>query len=100
MAAVTLTPWGYDSQTHTPSLRERARFFIGPVLTPYYGLAGGFAFEINRYLAVNTGYARLWFDTPKSGETLGQPPTALNRAEPFDLRSTGACFIGLSYNLK
>ncbi len=100
MAVVNLTPWGYDSQTHRPSFAERARFFAGPALTPYYGVAGGFAFEINRYLAVNGGYARLWFDTPKSGETIGKAPTEANKGDPFELASTGAWFLGLSYNLK
>lgn len=100
MGVVNLTPWGYDSHRQTPSLAERARFFIGPVFAPNFGLAGGFAFEINRYLAVNAGYARLWFDTPKDGEKFDQVPSDANKAAPFDLRSTGVWFVGVSYNLK
>jgi hypothetical protein len=100
MGVVNLTPWGFDAQLPSPSLRERARLFIGPLFTPYYGLAGGFAFGINRYVALNVGYARLWYDTPKPGETPDEAPTAANKGAPFELRSTGAIFFGVGYNLK
>ena len=49
---------------------------------------------------MNAGYARLWFDTPKPGEQIDAAPTAANRGAPFDLRSTGALFVGVSYNFK
>jgi hypothetical protein len=100
MAVVNLTPWGYDAQRQSPSFAERARFFAGPVLTPNFGMAGGFAFEVNRHLALNAGYARLWFDTPKDGDKLDQPPSDANTAAPFDLKAIGAWFFGVSYNLK
>lgn len=100
MGVVNLTPWGYDSQRSSPSARERARLFVGPLFSPNFGVAGGFGFDINRYVALTIGYARLWFDTPKPGEKLDQAPSEPNKAAPFELRSTGAAFFGASYNLK
>ncbi len=100
MGVVNLTPWGYDPQRQSPALAERARLVAGVAFSPYFGVTAGGAFEVNRYLAVNAGYARLWFDTPKAGEQIGAAPTAANNAAPFVLRSTGALFFGVSYNFK
>ncbi|HWF85318.1 MAG TPA: hypothetical protein VG222_10735 [Vicinamibacterales bacterium] len=100
MGVVNLTPWGYDPQRQSPALAERARLVAGVAFSPYFGVTAGGAFEVNRYLAVNAGYARLWFDTPKAGEQIGAAPTATNNAAPFVLRSTGALFFGVSYNFK
>jgi hypothetical protein len=98
MGVVNLTPWGYDPQRQSPALAERARLVAGVAFSPYFGVTAGGAFAINRYLAVNAGYARLWFDTPNAGEQLGAVPA--NGAQPFALRSTGALFLGVSYNFK
>jgi hypothetical protein len=100
MGVVNLTPWGYDAQRQAPSIAERARIVAGVAFSPSFGVTAGGAFEINRYLAVNAGYARLWFDAPKPGEQLGSAPSAANSAEPFALRSAGALFLGVSYNFK
>ena len=100
MGVVNLTPWGYDSQRQSPSIGERARLIAGFAFSPYFGVAGGGAFAINRYLAIDGGYARLWFDTPKPGESIGAAPTSANSAAPFELRSIGALFVGVSYNFK
>ena len=100
MGVVNLTPWGYDRQRQSPALAERARLVAGVAFSPYFGVTAGGAFEINRYLAVNAGYARLWFDTPKPGEQIGLAPTAANNAAPFALQSAGALFFGVSYNFK
>jgi hypothetical protein len=100
MGVVNLTPWGFDAQRPSPSLAERARLVAGVAFSPYFGLTAGGAFAINRYLAIDAGYARLWFDTPKPGESIDAPPTSGNRAAPFDLRSTGAIFLGVAYNFK
>jgi hypothetical protein len=100
MGVVNLTPWGYDAQRPSPSLAERARLLAGVAFSPYFGVTAGGAFAINRYLAVNAGYARLWFDAPKAGERIGAAPTAANAAAPFDLRWAGALFLGMSYNFK
>jgi len=68
--------------------------------SPYFGVTAGGAFAINRYLAIDAGYARLWFDAPKPGESIDAAPTSANRAAPFDLRSTGAIFLGVAYSFK
>jgi hypothetical protein len=100
MGVVNLTPWGYDSQRPSPSLAERARLVAGVAFSPSFGVTMGGAFAINRYLAVNAGYARLWFDAPKPGEQIGAAPSPENAAQPFALRSTGALFFGVSYTFK
>jgi len=100
MGVVNLTPWGYDAQRQSPSLAERARLVAGVAFSPYFGVTAGGAFAINRYLAIDAGYARLWFDAPKPGESIDAAPTSANRAAPFDLRSTGAIFLGVAYSFK
>jgi hypothetical protein len=98
MGIVTLTPWGSAPKAGRLSAVDRAHLFAGPVFAPNFGAAVGFGFLISRTVAVDTGYARLWFDTPKPGEALGQPPS--DKSAPFELASAGAWFIGVSYHLK
>jgi len=100
MGVVNLTPWGYDAQRQAPSMAERARIVVGAAFSPAFGVTAGGAFAINRYLAVNAGYVRLWFDAPKPGEQIGSAPSAANSTEPFTLTSAGALFFGVSYNFK
>ena len=50
----------------------------------------------SRYLGVNVGYARLWYDTPKATEQVDQAP--VDKAAPFRLAGTNAWFVAASYN--
>lgn len=97
MAVINLPVWGYNSSTFEPSVRERLpRPFIGFPFTPYFGVSTGASLLLKRPLALNFGWAWLWYDTPKTSETVGEAP--VNVAEPFGLAHAGAWFLGVGYN--
>jgi hypothetical protein len=79
------------------TLAEKIKPFVGVAFTPYFGITAGGAWTFSRYLGINVGYARLWYDTPKSTEQLDQAP--INKAAPFRLGASNAWFVAASYNL-
>jgi hypothetical protein len=96
MAVLNLPLWGYDPQTFQPASRERFRPFVGVPFAPYFGVAAGGSYLLTRTIAVNVGYARLWYDAPGPNEHLDQAP--IDKAKPFQLGSTNAWFIAAGYN--
>lgn len=96
MAVVNLPLWGYNPQTFQPAGRERFRPFVGVPFAPYFGLAAGGSYLLTRTIALNAGYARLWYDAPGPNEQLDQAP--INKEKPFRLGSTNAWFIAAGYN--
>jgi hypothetical protein len=96
MGVVNLPLWGYDPSTFEPTVRERLRPFAGFAFAPYFGLTAGGSWAFTRTLAFTAGYARLWYDTPAEGETIGTAP--VNNANPFRLASTNAWFVAAGFN--
>ncbi len=96
MGLVNLPLWGYDASSPTMTGREKFKPFVGFAFTPYFGMTTGGGWFVSRYLGVNVGYARLWYDTPKATEQVDQAP--VDKAAPFRLAGTNAWFVAASYN--
>jgi hypothetical protein len=97
MGLVNLPLWGYDTTTPEMTVRERIKPFIGAAFTPYFGMTVGAGWSFSRYLGINGGYAKLWYDVPKDTEQVDQAP--VNKAAPFRLGSSNAWFVAASYNI-
>jgi hypothetical protein len=93
---IALTP--YDSEAFQPTAAERFRLFAGAVVTPDFGVAGGFSALLVRGLSANIGGAILGVRGMQPGDTLGQPPT--NSTDPFKLSPAYVLFAGVGYNFK
>jgi hypothetical protein len=100
MGTVSWVPAGYDPESFRLRTTERLRLFGGAAFAPHFGAVTGVGVALNRYLTANTGYAWLVYDTPKPGETVGEEPSAANRAAPFELAGAHAWFVGVSFNVK
>jgi hypothetical protein len=55
------------------------------------------SWSFTRSLSANLGYARLWYDTPKTDEQIDAAP--VNREAPFRLAGTNAVFIAAGFAL-
>src|SRR5204862_1734982 len=55
IATVNVAFSGYDGATVSPNRSERLRWFVGAVLTPDFGLAGGVSFLPIRGFSTNAG---------------------------------------------
>ena len=97
MGIVNLPLWGYNPTAPSMSVAEKIKPFVGAAFTPYFGLTAGAGWSFSRYLAINAGYGRLWYDVPKDTEKVDQSP--VNKAAPFRLGSSNAWFITAGYNL-
>jgi hypothetical protein len=98
MGVVNLPLWGYDASRFEMSWAERIRPFVGVPFAPDFGFAVGGSYAFTRTLAVNVGWARLWYDEPGDNEHLGMAP--VNPDEPFQLASTGVVFVAAGFNFK
>lgn len=98
IAAVNIHPWRFNSAATSITARERFRFFVGPVLTPEFGLAAGAGVAVIRGLSINAGYGVVRINTLRAGDQAGSPPTDKNR--PFSNGTAGFLFFGLGYNFK
>jgi hypothetical protein len=74
------------------------RAFIGAVLTPDFGISGGFSWLPVRGFALNGGIALLFPKTLAEGNVIGQEPN--NTKDPFGLGTATAVFVGAAYNFK
>jgi hypothetical protein len=95
LGVVNLPLWGYDRTAPEMTRRERLRPFVAMAFAPYFGAAAGFSCAVNRYLAANIGFARLWYDAPKDGERIDQPP--VDKSAPFTLAVSNAIFVAAAY---
>lgn len=99
-AIVNWHPWGFDAESTDvlkPAWGERARFFGGTTLTPDFGLTAGFGVGIIRSVSLNVGWAWLFAQTPKPGETLGNVVTDANKGDPLKTATIGTAYVGLSF---
>lgn len=83
---------GFDPDEPQMTSGERYRFFLGGVITPEFGLSAGVGIGLVRNVSLNAGYAVLWIDKLKDGETLGEAPVD---DDPLRNGLGGAFFIGL-----
>jgi hypothetical protein len=95
LGIVNLPLWGYDRTSPAMTMRERLRPFVAMAFAPYFGAAAGFSCAVNRYLAANVGFARLWYDAVKDGERIDQPP--VDKSAPFTLAASNAIFVAAAY---
>lgn len=89
---------GYDPSTVTPTSHEKSRAFVGGVITPDFGLAGGLSWLPVRGFAVNAGVGLLFPKTLGKDNVIGEEPK--NTKDPFGLGTAFTVFAGAAYNFK
>lgn len=96
MAVVNFSPAGYDASSSRLTAAERVQPFVGAVILPDFGFAGGVTVSIWRGIGANVGVALLAIPTIERGEEVGLTPQ--NPKDPLGLGWGRAVFVGLSYN--
>jgi len=98
VASVNIHPVAYNLSATRLTMPERLSLFLGPVLTPEFGLAAGGSIALIRGVSLNVGYSVLRINTLRSGDSLDQKPT--NKDHPFGNGYARVFFFGLGYNVK
>jgi hypothetical protein len=98
MAVVNWTPWGYDADSFTPTIKESFRLFAGGILTPDFGVGGGGSIQIVRGVAVNAGAGLIFSKAVATADALGSAPA--DARKPFELGTAWAVFVGASFYIK
>jgi hypothetical protein len=93
---LNIHPWPYDADADESSWSERFRLFVGGVLAPEFGLAGGAGLQLVRGFTINSGIAVLLIDVLKSGEVIGEEPR--DPEDPFKYGTATVFFVGVGYN--
>jgi hypothetical protein len=87
MVTVNRSFAAFDEKAIRITTAERHRWFVGAVLTPAFGVGGGYSFVPIRGLGINAGYAVVGTSTPAGGKTIGQVPA--DEDDPFSLGWAG-----------
>ena len=98
MIVLNWSPAGYRESDPSPSKAERARLFLGAVITPDFGIGVGGSLLLVRGLAVNAGVGVLFSRGVANPDALRSAPT--DPKKPFELSYTPFTFIGASFNFK
>jgi hypothetical protein len=88
----------YNADAFHPTLAERIQWFVGAVVTPDFGVAGGVSAHLVRGLSVNFGGALLGVRGLKTDDTLGAAPT--HPEDAFNLAQARVIFVGVGYNFR
>src|SRR5947208_10292982 len=98
MGLVNIHPRPYDATDDRLTLAERVRLFVGPSLTPDFGIGGGVGVMIVRGVTIDAGWVNLFVKTPRSGYSIGQTPPL--DTTPLGVGSARVWFAGLSFSSK
>ncbi|MBM3818344.1 MAG: hypothetical protein FJW14_04880 [Acidimicrobiia bacterium] len=88
----------FDSTWPDLTKEERARVFIGTVVSPNIGVTVGAGAGMWRNVSINLGYALLAIPTLRPDDELDEAPGSAKK--PFQSGAAHVAYIGLGYKLK